>query len=159
VKFQGWEVPVGRVSVYLLDTDLPENDQKFRDLTAHVYGGDQWNRISQEIVLGIGGVRFLRALGVRPSVYHMNEGHSAFLTLELLRDHASAAETHAEAMERVRSECVFTTHTPVPAGHDRFDAGLVGPPSALCSVARHDDGRDHEARTPATRTSRPSRLP
>ncbi len=126
VKFQGWEVPVGRVSVYLLDTDLPENDQKFRDLTAHVYGGDQWNRISQEIVLGIGGVRFLRALGVRPSVYHMNEGHSAFLTLELLRDHASAAETHAEAMERVRSVCVFTTHTPVPAGHDRFDAGLVG---------------------------------
>jgi starch phosphorylase len=126
VKFQGWEVPVGRVSVYLLDTDLPENDQRFRDLTAHVYGGDQWNRISQEIVLGIGGVRFLRALGVRPSVYHMNEGHSAFLTLELLRDHASAAETHAEAMERVRSECVFTTHTPVPAGHDRFDAGLMG---------------------------------
>jgi glycogen phosphorylase len=126
VKFQGWEVPVGRVSVYLLDTDLPENDQKFRDLTAHVYGGDQWNRISQEIVLGIGGVRFLRALGIRPSVYHMNEGHSAFLTLELLRDHASAAETHADAMERVRGECVFTTHTPVPAGHDRFDAGLMG---------------------------------
>ena len=126
VKFQGWEVPVGRVSVYLLDTDLPENDRKFRDLTAHVYGGDQWNRISQEIVLGIGGARFLRALGARPSVYHMNEGHSAFLTLELLRDRASAAETLAEAMERVRSECVFTTHTPVPAGHDRFDAGLIG---------------------------------
>ena len=126
VKFQGWEVPVGRVSVYLLDTDLPENDRKFRDLTAHVYGGDQWNRISQEIVLGIGGVRFLRALGVRPSVYHMNEGHSAFLTLELLRNHALTTGSQAEAMERVQSECVFTTHTPVPAGHDRFDAGLMG---------------------------------
>jgi starch phosphorylase len=125
VKFQGWEVPVGRVSVYLLDTDLPENDQRFRDLTAHVYGGDQWNRISQEIVLGIGGVRFLRALGVEPSVYHMNEGHSAFLTLELLRAGASASETQAEAVERVRRACVFTTHTPVPAGHDRFDAGLM----------------------------------
>jgi starch phosphorylase len=126
VKIQGWEVPVGRASVYLLDTDLPENDQKFRDLTAHVYGGDQWTRISQEIVLGIGGVRFLRALGITPGVFHMNEGHSAFLTLELLREGLQKGTSLEQAEAAVKSHCVFTTHTPVPAGHDRFDAGLVG---------------------------------
>jgi glycogen phosphorylase len=132
VHFQGWEIKVGRGSVYCLDTDLPENDQRFRDLTAHVYGGDQWTRVGQEIVLGIGGVRFLRALGITPAVFHMNEGHSAFLTLELLREqlHArkgapidDAAIAQAEAF--VRSHTVFTTHTPVPAGHDRFDFGLM----------------------------------
>ena len=125
VYFQGWEVPVGRVSVFLLDTDLPQNDQRFRDLTAHVYGGDQWNRISQEIVLGIGGVRFLRALGIAPSVFHMNEGHSAFLTLELLREQLEAGKPLGRAVEFVQKHCVFTTHTPVPAGHDRFDHRLM----------------------------------
>jgi starch phosphorylase len=125
VWFQGWEVPVGRASVYLLDTDLPENDQRFRDLTAHVYGGDQWNRISQEIVLGIGGVRFLRALGITPSVFHMNEGHSAFLTLELLREQLDAGKGVEKAIEHVKHRCAFTTHTPVPAGHDRFDYSLM----------------------------------
>jgi starch phosphorylase len=125
VAFQGWEVRVGRGRVYLLDTDLPQNDQRFRDLTAHVYGGDQWTRIGQEIVLGIGGVRFLRALGVTPSVYHMNEGHSAFLTLELLREQIASKKTVSQAEAFVKQLCVFTTHTPVPAGHDRFDVNLM----------------------------------
>jgi len=125
IKFQGWTVEVGRVKVFLLDTDLPENDQKVRNLTAHVYGGDQWTRISQEIVLGIGGVRFLRALGIKPSAFHMNEGHSAFLTLELLREQIQGEVPLEKAMEYVKKHCVFTTHTPVPAGHDRFDHGLV----------------------------------
>ena len=132
VAFQGWTVAVGRGIVYLLDTNLPQNSQHFRDLTAHVYGGDQWVRIGQEILLGIGGVRFLRAIGLRPAVFHMNEGHSAFLTLELLReqvverkivaqDQAALEAAHAE----VKRHCVFTTHTPVAAGHDRFDFGII----------------------------------
>ncbi len=127
VKFQGWAVHVGRATVYLLDTDLTENDQRYRDLTAHVYGGDQWTRISQEIVLGIGGIRFLRAVGLAPGVFHMNEGHSAFLTLELLREQLKGKKPlPLEAAEEiVRRSCVFTTHTPVPAGHDRFDYGLM----------------------------------
>jgi starch phosphorylase len=140
VAFQGWAIRAGRAMVYALDTDLPQNDQRFRNLTAHVYGGDQWTRISQEIVLGIGGVRFLRALGVAPSVYHMNEGHSAFLTIELLREHlnksgetAHNAEALGAAEKHVRERAVFTTHTPVPAGHDRFDYSLMQ--GALTSFA------------------------
>ena len=125
VLIQGWKVEVGRVSIFLLDTDLPENDQRFRNLTAHVYGGDQWTRIGQEIVLGIGGVRFLRALGITPGVFHMNEGHSAFLTLELLREQLRQKKAIKDAEATVRSQCVFTTHTPVPAGHDRFDYALM----------------------------------
>jgi glycogen phosphorylase len=134
VLFQGWAVHVGRVQIFLLDTDLPENDQRLRDLTAHVYGGDQWTRIGQEIVLGIGGVRFLRALGIDPGVFHMNEGHSAFLTLELLREQLRQKKTVASAEAIVRSKCVFTTHTPVPAGHDRFDYALMN--AALPSFTR-----------------------
>jgi starch phosphorylase len=132
VAFQGWTVAVGRGTVYLLDTNLPQNSQHFRDLTAHVYGGDQWVRIGQEILLGIGGVRFLRAIGLRPAVFHMNEGHSAFLTLELLRERIaerkSAAQDQAAleaAQAEVKRQCVFTTHTPVAAGHDRFDFGIM----------------------------------
>jgi starch phosphorylase len=132
VHFQGWAVAVGRGTVYLLDTDLPQNSQHLRDLTAHVYGGDQWNRIGQETVLGIGGVRFLRAIGVKPAVFHMNEGHSALLTLELLREQIvdralTPQDTTALAAAEagVKKQCVFTTHTPVPAGHDRFDRSLL----------------------------------
>ncbi len=125
VHFQAWTVDVGRVKVYLLDSDLPQNEQRFRDLTAHVYGGDQSTRIGQEILLGIGGVRLLRALGITPSVFHMNEGHSAFLTLELVREQLQSKKSLDQAIDAVRSHCVFTTHTPVPAGHDRFDRGLV----------------------------------
>jgi starch phosphorylase len=125
VDFQAWAVEVGRICVYLLDTNLPQNNQFYRDLSAHVYGGDQTNRIGQEILLGIGGVRLLRKLGIHPSSFHMNEGHSAFLTLELLREQLLAKKPLPEAQAFVRKHCVFTTHTPVPAGHDRFDRSLM----------------------------------
>ncbi len=125
VKFQAWMAQIGRVQVYLLDTNLPQNDETARMLTAHVYGGDQHTRIGQEMLLGIGGVRFLRAAGITPSAYHMNEGHSAFLTLELLREELAAKKALQQGEARVKQRCVFTTHTPVPAGHDRFDRGLM----------------------------------
>ena len=120
VHFQAWRVNVGRVPVYLLDTNLPENAQHFRDLTARVYGGDSTMRIMQEILLGIGGVRLLRKLGVQPSVFHMNEGHAAFLTLELIREKMAAGQNFADALAATKAQCIFTTHTPVEAGHDRF---------------------------------------
>ncbi len=125
VYFQGWMITVGRSKVYLLDTDVPDNAEDFRGLTGLAYGGDVNTRIRQEIVLGIGGVRFLRALGIHPTVFHMNEGHAAFLTLELLREYLTQGIGNAEAEKRVQQQCVFTTHTPVPAGHDRFPADLI----------------------------------
>jgi glycogen phosphorylase len=125
VKVQGWMVQVGRNPVYLLDTDLPENEQRFRELTSHVYGGDNWTRIAQELVLGVGGVRLLRAIGAKPATFHMNEGHSAFLTFELLREQLASGTPLTQAEAFVKQHCVFTTHTPVPAGHDRFDLGLM----------------------------------
>ena len=125
VDFQVWRVNVGRVPVYLLDTNLPQNEQHFRDLTTRVYGGDSTTRIMQEILLGIGGVRLLRTLGVEPSTFHMNEGHAAFLTLELIREKMAAGKTLAEALVITKQECLFTTHTPVEAGHDRFTAELM----------------------------------
>ena len=125
VVFRAWAADVGRVKVYLLDTNIPQNGQFFRDLSAHVYGGDQSNRIGQEILLGIGGVKLLRMMGIRPSRFHMNEGHAAFLTLELLREQLQAKKPVPQAEAFVREHCVFTTHTPVPAGHDRFDRTLV----------------------------------
>jgi len=125
VFLQAWAIQVGRIRLYLLDTDLPENDQKYRELTAHVYGGDNWTRIAQEIILGIGGVRLLRGVGTAPATFHMNEGHSAFLTLELLRERIARGSSLEDAAAWVRQHCVFTTHTPVPAGHDRFDEGLM----------------------------------
>jgi starch phosphorylase len=125
VAFQAWRVNVGRVSVYLLDTNRPENEQHFRDLTLRVYGGDGTTRIMQEILLGIGGVRLLRALGITPSVFHMNEGHAAFLTFELVRERMLSGKTFEQAAEATRAECLFTTHTPVEAGHDRFSSDLM----------------------------------
>jgi starch phosphorylase len=125
VYFQAWRVNVGRVPVYLLDTNLPQNEQLFRDLTLRVYGGDSTTRIMQEMLLGIGGVRLLRKLGVQPSTFHMNEGHAAFLTLELIREKIAAGKTLAEASTLTKAECLFTTHTPVEAGHDRFSPELV----------------------------------
>lgn len=125
VYFQAWRLRVGRTQIYLLDTDLPENDQHFRGLTSSVYGGDNDTRIGQEIVLGIGGARFLQSMEIRPSVYHMNEGHSAFLVLELLKSRLSTGESIEDAERAVRQQCVFTTHTPVPAGHDRFSPELM----------------------------------
>jgi len=125
VRFRAWRVNVGRVPVYLLDADLPENEQLFRDLTLHVYGGDSTTRVLQEMLLGIGGVKLLRALGVKPSVFHMNEGHAAFLVLELAREKIAAGMSFADALAATKPECVFTTHTPVEAGHDRFTPELL----------------------------------
>lgn len=125
VHFQGWKVNVGRSHVFLLDTDVPENEEHHRGLTALAYGGDVNTRIRQEIVLGIGGVRFLRAMGINPSVFHMNEGHAAFLTLELYREQLAKGYNKLKAKNNVRNLCIFTTHTPVPAGHDRFPADLI----------------------------------
>jgi hypothetical protein len=118
-----------KVPVYFLDADLPENSPEHRRLTDQLYGGDQRYRLAQETILGIGGVRVLRALGhTAIERFHMNEGHAALLTVELLREQreqAGRTEITSEDIEAVREHCVFTTHTPVPAGHDRFDLQLV----------------------------------
>ncbi len=125
VVFQAWRVNVGRCPIYLLDTNLPENEPHYRDLTLRVYGGDSTTRIMQEILLGVGGVRLLRELGCRPSVFHMNEGHAAFLTLEITREKMAEGKSFAQAFEETRQHCLFTTHTPVEAGHDRFSSDLI----------------------------------
>ena len=117
-----------RVPVYFLDTDLPENDARDRDLTGTLYGGDLSYRLRQEVVLGMGGVAMLGALGHRPSLYHMNEGHSALLALSLLEQEIgriAISEATPDMRDWIRGRCVFTTHTPVPAGHDRFPVELV----------------------------------
>ena len=125
VKFRVWKVNVGRIPIYLMDTDLPENEQHYRELTLRVYGGDSTTRIMQEMLLGVGGVRLMRALDIQPSVFHMNEGHAAFLTLELMREKMAAGKSLEEATTATTKECIFTTHTPVEAGHDRFTSDLV----------------------------------
>lgn len=125
VFFKAWRVNVGRWPAYLLDTNLPQNEQHYRDLTLRVYGGDSTTRIMQEIVLGIGGVRLLRKLGINPSVFHMNEGHAAFLALELIRESQSGGTSFQQALAATRKQCHFTTHTPVEAGHDRFSPDLM----------------------------------
>jgi glycogen phosphorylase len=121
---QAWRLQVGRINLYLLDTDVGDNPTELRTLTRRLYQGDSKTRLRQEIILGIGGVRLLRALSIEPDVYHMNEGHCAFLTLELLRERLNAGDDRSEAETWVREKCVFTTHTPVMAGHDRFDPEL-----------------------------------
>ena len=120
-----WQVAVGRVSLYLMDTDVESNPPWDRELSARLYGGDQENRILQEIVLGIGGVRVVRALGLRPAVWHANEGHAAFLMLERLREHREAGLSFEDAVQAVRASTIFTTHTPVSAGHDAFPLSLM----------------------------------
>jgi starch phosphorylase len=125
VTVAAYRAIVGRSTVYLLETNLPENEEHYRDLTSRVYGGDSTTRISQEILLGVGGVRMLRELEYDPYVYHMNEGHSAFLTLELLRENLLHGKTLEQGVEAVKQKCVFTTHTPVAAGHDRFTPDLI----------------------------------
>ena len=126
VLAQVWRAAVGRVTLYLLDTNIPENVETDRWVTGHLYGGDRETRIVQEMLLGIGGIRLLRKLGVTPHVFHLNEGHSAFLTLELAREVIeSERRSWTEAVDIVRRQCVFTTHTPVAAGNDEFDTALV----------------------------------
>src|SRR6478752_5172244 len=111
-----WRCDVGSVPLYLLDVDL---------LTDALYSGDREHRIRQELLLGVGGVRALAALGLEPTVFHVNEGHSAFLTIERARQLVEAGETPERALERVRRSTIFTTHTPVPAGNEVFDEELV----------------------------------
>ncbi|MBM3462135.1 MAG: glycosyltransferase family 1 protein [Armatimonadetes bacterium] len=121
-----WKVQVGRVPVYLLDTDIEQNSSEDRRLSSVLYGGDREMRICQEIILGMGGVAALRALGLSPGVYHMNEGHSAFLSLARIRDlMKSAGLPFSAALEETSAGAVFTTHTPVPAGHDAFSHDMM----------------------------------
>ena len=123
-----WKVAVGRTDLYLLDTDYEANSAEDRSVTHQLYGGNHENRLKQEILLGIGGVRALRALGLNPTMYHYNEGHAAFAGLERLREYMQ--EQHyemSEALELVRASALFTTHTPVPAGHDSFSEDELGP--------------------------------
>jgi starch phosphorylase len=121
-----WLIHVGRVPLYLLDCDVEGNNPQDRELTSRLYGGDMRTRIRQELVLGVGGVKALTALGIMPGVYHLNEGHSAFAPLEVIRQRmADDGLTFDESLREVAHRTVFTTHTPVPAGHDRFPANLV----------------------------------
>jgi len=120
-----WQISVGRVPLYLLDTNVDENNPYDRQLTARLYISDLDLRISQEIVLGIGGVRALRALGYEPDAWHMNEGHSAFLTMERCREYVAQGLTFEAACAKVRLSSAFTTHTPVPAGNDEFPMWLI----------------------------------
>ncbi|MDD2920974.1 MAG: alpha-glucan family phosphorylase [Anaerolineales bacterium] len=125
IKAQIWEVRVGRIRLYLLDSNVEGNDDYDRSLTARLYWSDLDRRVMQEILLGIGGVRALRALGYAPDVWHMNEGHASFLTLERARELVAKGLTFAEAAQKNRGQNVFTTHTPVPAGNDEFPLWLV----------------------------------
>ena len=120
-----WRVRVGHVKLYLLDTDLDENAPWDRELSARLYGGDRETRIQQEVILGIGGVRVLRAMGIEPAVWHLNEGHAAFVVLQRIRELIEHGSSFDDALEQVRQTTVFTTHTPVPAGHDAFPFHLV----------------------------------
>ena len=132
VLVQVWRVRLGRVKLYLLDTDLEENAPWDRDLSARLYGGDRETRIQQEIILGVGGVRALKALGSAPAVWHLNEGHAAFVVLQRIRDLIEGGLSFDQALEEVRRTTVFTTHTPVPAGHDAFPFNLVETHLAGC---------------------------
>jgi starch phosphorylase len=143
VRAQVWRADVGRVPLYLLDTNIAENGETDRWVTGHLYGGDRETRIVQEMLLGIGGVRLLRRLNIEPHVYHLNEGHSAFLTLELARETMhSRGLSFAEAMPLVRERCVFTTHTPIAAGNDEFSVELLE--RSFGSTYENELGLSHE---------------
>ncbi len=126
VKARIWEARIGKVRLFLLDTDFDGNSDEDRGVTHHLYGGDNENRLKQELLLGIGGIRALRAMGIKTDIYHSNEGHSAFIGLERLRYLMEKRHlAFDEAMEAIRASTLFTTHTPVPAGHDSFDEDLL----------------------------------
>ncbi len=139
---QAWHIRLGRTNLYLLNANIEQNRDELRDLTKRLYQGDRKVRLRQEIILGIGGIRLLRRLGVETDVYHMNEGHCAFVTLELMRERLQAGDSREEAETWVRDHCVFTTHTPVMAGHDRFEPGLfldqMGIFCAELGISEHD---------------------
>jgi starch phosphorylase len=125
VKLQIWEVRVGRVPLYLLDSNVATNSEADRTLSARLYWSDLNFRVAQEVLLGVGGVRALRTLGYNPLVWHMNEGHAAFLTLERARELVASGRAFADAIAETRSSNIFTTHTPVPAGNDEFPVWLM----------------------------------
>ncbi len=126
IKIKVWRAQVGRVPLYLLDSNVEENGPEDRQLTSRLYGGDERTRIRQELVLGIGGVKALQAIGIRPGVYHLNEGHSAFGPLEVIRCRIKTdGLALQDAIREVARQTAFTTHTPVPAGHDRFNPELI----------------------------------
>jgi glycogen phosphorylase len=132
VLVKAWQAKVGHVTLYLLDTDLPENSERDRDIAHRLYGGDRVTRLEQEFVLGVGGVRALAAIGHKPSVWHINEGHAAFLVLERTRVLMQEGLPLDAAVEGVAANTVFTTHTPVPAGHDQFPEASVLPYLKAC---------------------------
>ena len=121
-----WRVNVGRISLYLLDTDNEMNSEFDRPITHQLYGGDWENRLKQEILLGIGGILTLKALGIKKDVYHCNEGHAALINVQRICDYVATGLTFDQAIELVRASSLYTVHTPVPAGHDYFDEGLFG---------------------------------
>ena len=120
-----WRCQVGRTDLFLLDTDYEANLDEDRQITHYLYGGDWENRLKQELLLGLGGIRALRAMGIKQEVYHCNEGHAAFIGIERIRDLVRRKLTFSEALEVVRSSSLFTTHTPVPAGHDAFPESMI----------------------------------
>ena len=121
-----WKVNVGRISLYLLDTDNEMNSEFDRSITHQLYGGDWENRLKQEILLGIGGILTLKALGIKKDIYHCNEGHAALINVQRLSDYVAEGLSFDQAIELVRASSLYTVHTPVPAGHDYFDEGLFG---------------------------------
>ncbi len=126
VKVLIWRVDVGRVPLFLLDTDIDENEDQDRNITHHLYGGDWENRFKQEMLLGLGGIRALRVLGIKPGLFHCNEGHAAFIGIERLSQYINEEKlVFSQALEVVRAATLFTTHTPVPAGHDSFDENIL----------------------------------
>ncbi|HYB50861.1 MAG TPA: alpha-glucan family phosphorylase [Burkholderiaceae bacterium] len=166
LKVKLWNVRVGHVRLLLLDTDLPANAESDRHVTHRLYGGDREVRILQEIVLGMGGVRALATLGMRPTVWHMNEGHAAFLVLERIHQHMHGGLDFAAALEAVAANTVFTTHTAVAAGHDRFSADLFNryfdsycrkhgiEPQRLFALGRAGSGTEFDMTALAVRGSR-----
>jgi glycogen phosphorylase len=147
-----WLLRMGRTQLYLLDTDVKENPPWARDLSATLYDGERETRLRQEMILGIGGVRALRALGCNPAIWHLNEGHAAFVVVERIRELLESGESLETALRTVRATTIFTTHTPVPAGHDTFCTDVVEthlsgfwgnlnvPRDVLLDLAVHDDG-------------------
>ncbi|MEL7376282.1 MAG: alpha-glucan family phosphorylase, partial [Bacteroidota bacterium] len=125
VRAKVWKLPVGRINLFLLDTDFDENSWEDRALTHQLYGGDNEHRLKQEILLGIGGVRAIEAMGLQPDLYHLNEGHAGFLSMERLANLVDRDFSYEEAKEIVRATSLYTTHTPVPAGHDQFSEPLL----------------------------------
>jgi starch phosphorylase len=141
VHVGAWSLDAGRVRLYLLDTNLPENHPEDRELTYQLYGGGISHRLKQERILGVGGVRVLRALGVQPAAWHANEGHAAFMMVERVQEGVHAGLDFQEAVGAVRARSVFTTHTPVPAGHDVFSHELI---EEVCGGYWRHNGFDRE---------------